>query len=107
MTRHKLLKDIGFFLCAGGGDRRFVFGVSVLLRHRHQLYLGTALFQVNYWPKSLDLSNYKAVLTSKNFLYSIANSLIIATATVGFSLLLGSRPPMRWREAVPRARPFA
>lgn len=29
------------------------------------------------------------MLTSKNFLFSIANSLIIATATVGFSLLLG------------------
>ena len=50
---------------------------------------GTALFQVNYWPETLDLSNYKAVLGSKNFLYSIANSLIIATATVAFSLLLG------------------
>ena len=50
---------------------------------------GTALFQVNYWPKSLDLRNYEAVLSSKNFLYSIANSLIIATATVAFSLLLG------------------
>ncbi|MFT4015053.1 MAG: carbohydrate ABC transporter permease [Paracoccus sp. (in: a-proteobacteria)] len=49
---------------------------------------GTALFQVNYWPKSFDLTNYRAVLGSSSFLRSLVNSLFIATLTVGFSLLL-------------------
>ena len=87
MTRHKLLKDIGFYALV------VVIVVFSVFPFYYAIVTsftsGTALFQVNYWPKSLDLSNYKAVLTSKNFLYSIANSLIIATATVAFSLLLG------------------
>lgn len=49
---------------------------------------GTALFQVSYWPRVFDLSNYRAVLGNDSFLRSIANSLFIASLTVGFSLLL-------------------
>lgn len=49
---------------------------------------GTALFQVSYWPRVFDLSNYRAVLSNDSFLRSIANSLFIASLTVGFSLLL-------------------
>lgn len=49
---------------------------------------GTALFQVNYWPRVFDLANYRAVLGSDSFLRSILNSLFIASLTVGFSLLL-------------------
>lgn len=49
---------------------------------------GTALFQVNYWPRSFDLTNYRAVLGSATFLRSIGNSLFIATLTVSLSLLL-------------------
>lgn len=45
---------------------------------------GTALFQVNYWPKSFDLSNYRAVLGNASFLRAIGNSLFIATLTVAF-----------------------
>ena len=87
MTRHKLLKDIGFYalVVAIVVFSVFPFYYAIVTSFTS----GTALFQGNYWPKSLDLSNYRAVLTSKNFLFSIANSLIIATATVGFSLLLG------------------
>ena len=87
MTRHKLLKDIGFYALV------VVIVVFSVFPFYYAIVTsftsGTALFQVNYWPETLDLSNYKAVLSSKNFLYSIANSLIIATATVAFSLLLG------------------
>lgn len=49
---------------------------------------GTALFQVNYWPKVFDLANYKAVLGSRNFPRSILNSVFIAGCTVGFALFL-------------------
>ncbi|RMC32374.1 carbohydrate ABC transporter permease [Paracoccus alkanivorans] len=49
---------------------------------------GTALFQVNYWPKVFDLANYKAVLGSRNFSRSILNSVFIAGCTVGFALFL-------------------
>ncbi|MDP5307388.1 carbohydrate ABC transporter permease [Paracoccus spongiarum] len=49
---------------------------------------GTALFQVNYWPKVFDWSNYQAVLSSRNFPRSILNSVLIAGCTVGFALFL-------------------
>jgi trehalose/maltose transport system permease protein len=49
---------------------------------------GTQLFQINYWPKSFDLSNYATVLGGRNFVRSILNSVFIATCTVGFALFL-------------------
>lgn len=65
---------------------------------------GTALFQVSYWPKVFDFSNYQAVLNSSNFPRSILNSVFIAGCTVGFSLFLAvtasyalSRVPFRGR----------
>ena len=80
MTQHKLLKQIGFYALV------VVIVVFSVFPFYYAIVTsftsGTALFQINYWPKSLDLSNYRAVLTSRNFLLSILNSLIIATATV-------------------------
>lgn len=65
---------------------------------------GTALFQVSYWPKVFDWSNYEAVLGSRNFPRSILNSVFIAGATVGFALFLAvtasyalARVPFRGR----------
>lgn len=49
---------------------------------------GTALFEVDYLPRSLDWGNYAEVLGKANFLRSIANSVLIAGATVGFAMFL-------------------
>ncbi|MDO5706543.1 MAG: carbohydrate ABC transporter permease [Paracoccus sp. (in: a-proteobacteria)] len=49
---------------------------------------GTAIFQVNYWPKVFSWANYQAVTNNAVFVRSLVNSVFIATVTVGFSLLL-------------------
>ncbi|MGR6432601.1 carbohydrate ABC transporter permease [Rhizobium sp. PAMB 3182] len=49
---------------------------------------GTALFEVNYFPTSFDLANYRSVLSAPNFTRSILNSVFIAGVTVIFSLFL-------------------
>lgn len=87
MTRHKLLKRIGFYALVAVivVFSVFPFYYAVVTSFAS----GTALFRVNYLPSGFDLRNYQAVLGSKNFLYSIGNSLIIATLTVGLSLFLG------------------
>jgi trehalose/maltose transport system permease protein len=50
---------------------------------------GTALFQVDYWPKSISFSNYVAVFTQGSFPRNLANSLFISAVVVFLSLLLG------------------
>ncbi|RQP04382.1 MAG: carbohydrate ABC transporter permease [Paracoccus sp. BP8] len=87
MTRHKLLKRIGFYalVVVIVVFSVFPFYYAVVTSFAS----GTALFRVNYLPSGVDLRNYQAVLGSRNFLYSIGNSLIIATLTVGLSLFLG------------------
>ena len=52
------------------------------------LKTGTALFQVDYLPRSFDLTNYSKVLEDPVFLRSVANSIFIATATTGLALLI-------------------
>lgn len=49
---------------------------------------GTALFEVSYWPRTFDLSNYSAVLGGRNFARSILNSVFIASTTVICALFL-------------------
>jgi len=49
---------------------------------------GTALFKPNFFPESFSLENYKTVLSQRSFLRSFANSIFIASVTVGFALLL-------------------
>jgi trehalose/maltose transport system permease protein len=49
---------------------------------------GTAIFEVNYLPASFDLSNYVSVLSGRNFIRSVANSVFIATVTVVAALFL-------------------
>lgn len=49
---------------------------------------GTALFEVDYLPTSLDFSNYLDVLSNKNFARSIWNSVLISGATVAFAMFL-------------------
>lgn len=49
---------------------------------------GTALFKANLFPESFSLENYRNVLSQRSFLRSFANSIFIASVTVGFALLL-------------------
>ncbi|BCP51806.1 sugar ABC transporter permease [Kaistia sp. 32K] len=49
---------------------------------------GTDLFRIDYWPKSLVLDNYVAVLTQGSFVRNLGNSLLVSTVTVAISLLL-------------------
>ena len=49
---------------------------------------GTALFQIDYWPRSFSLANYEAVLTKGNFPRNLLNSVIVSFAVVFISLLL-------------------
>ncbi|HLP66414.1 MAG TPA: carbohydrate ABC transporter permease [Rhizobium sp.] len=49
---------------------------------------GSALFDVDYWPRSVTFSNYVAVLSRGTFLRNLGNSLLISTLVVMISLLL-------------------
>jgi trehalose/maltose transport system permease protein len=50
---------------------------------------GTALFQVDYWPKTFSLSNYVTVFTVGTFPRNLLNSLFVSAAVVVISLFLG------------------
>lgn len=50
---------------------------------------GTALFEVNYWPTQFNWQNYADVLSQGAFPRNILNSVLVATLTVAFALLLG------------------
>ncbi|WP_417267360.1 carbohydrate ABC transporter permease [Celeribacter baekdonensis] len=49
---------------------------------------GTDLFTPNLLPEAFSLDNYRNVLTQSSFLRSLANSVFIASVTVGFALVL-------------------
>jgi trehalose/maltose transport system permease protein len=49
---------------------------------------GTALFQVDYWPRVFSLDNYAAVFNTGSFPQNLLNSLIISTLVVVLALLL-------------------
>ena len=49
---------------------------------------GTALFRIDYWPKTFSLTNYNSVLTTGSFVRNLGNSLFIASVVVAISLLL-------------------
>ncbi len=49
---------------------------------------GTALFEINYWPKQFDWANYETVLGGRSFPRNILNSVFIASTTVIFALFL-------------------
>ncbi|RCW21062.1 trehalose/maltose transport system permease protein [Ciceribacter lividus] len=49
---------------------------------------GSSLFDVSYWPRSITLSNYVAVLSRGSFLRNLGNSLLLSTLVVMISLLL-------------------
>ena len=50
---------------------------------------GTALFQIDYWPRTFTLKNYTTVFTQGTFLRNLVNSLFISSVVVVVSLFLG------------------
>ena len=68
---------------------------------------GTALFEVTFWPENPSLNNYREVFQTSSFPRNIFNSVLVATVTVGLSLLLGflasfslARIPFRGRKTL-------
>jgi trehalose/maltose transport system permease protein len=49
---------------------------------------GTALFEIDYWPKDFSFANYVAVMTQGNFPRNLVNSLVVSVAVVAISILL-------------------
>lgn len=49
---------------------------------------GTGLFRVDYFPTELNFANYASVMTGRNFVRSVLNSVFIAGTTVIFALFL-------------------
>ncbi len=49
---------------------------------------GTALFEVNYFPYPLNLSNYKQVLIEGSFMLNVLNSLFVSALVVLVSIFL-------------------
>ncbi|ULJ75310.1 MULTISPECIES: carbohydrate ABC transporter permease [Rhizobium] len=52
------------------------------------LKTGTALFEVNYWPRSISFGNYTSVMNQGGFVRSLGNSIMVALIVVAASLLL-------------------
>jgi len=82
----KLLKGVSFYALVAVimVVAIFPFYYAVLT----SLKSGTALFEVDYWPRSFSLDNYVSVLTTGAFLRNLGNSLLISTVVVALSLLL-------------------
>lgn len=49
---------------------------------------GTALFRIDYWPTSLSLDNYTAVLSTGSFPRNLLNSIFISAVTVLLALFI-------------------
>ena len=49
---------------------------------------GTALFRIDYWPSSLSLDNYTAVLSTGSFPRNLLNSIFISAVTVLLALFI-------------------
>jgi len=86
MTAMKLLKGVSFYALVAVimVVAIFPFYYAVLT----SLKSGTALFEVDYWPRSFSLDNCVSVLTTGAFLRNLGNSLLISTVVVALSLLL-------------------
>jgi trehalose/maltose transport system permease protein len=86
MTAQKLLSTVGFYALV------VVIVVFSIFPFYYAIVTsfatGTAIFEVNYWPKAFSLANYESVLGGRSFIQSIVNSVFIATTTVLFALFL-------------------
>lgn len=82
----KALKSVAFYLLV-------VFIVFVAVFPFYYAIItsfktGTALFEVSYWPTAFSLDNYRDVFNQGGFFRNILNSVLVATMTVCFALLL-------------------
>jgi trehalose/maltose transport system permease protein len=50
---------------------------------------GTALFEIDYWPRTFSLNNYIVVFTNGEFPRNLLNSLFVSASVVVISLFLG------------------
>lgn len=80
------IKRTGFYVLVGliVLQALFPFYYAILT----SLEDGQALFEVNYLPLSIDLSNYRSMLTDGVFGRQILNSIFVATVVVLISLFL-------------------
>jgi trehalose/maltose transport system permease protein len=83
----KLIKSVSFYLLVGVIVlvSVFPFYYAILTSFK----TGTALFEIDYWPKSFSLFNYTNVLTTGSFPRNLFNSLFVSSVVVAISLLLG------------------
>jgi trehalose/maltose transport system permease protein len=82
----KLLKSIGFYALVViiVVVSVFPFYYAILTSFKS----GTAIFQVDYWPKHFSLDNYRLVMTQGSFPLNLLNSLFVSTVVVVISLFL-------------------
>jgi trehalose/maltose transport system permease protein len=82
----KRLGRIAFYLLVGGIVFYAVFPFYWAIVS--SLKTGSSLFQVEFWPTDPTLDNYVALFQEQPFARNILNSLIVAVAATGISLLL-------------------
>ena len=82
-----ILRRIGFWFLVAAivAYAVFPFYYAIL----SSMKTGSALFRIDYWPESFDLSNYAAVFREQPFARNILNSILVAVAVVAISLFLG------------------
>lgn len=86
MTVPQWLKQVGFYALVGLIILQAVFPFYYAILT--SLEDGQALFEVNYLPAALDLSNYEALITTGVFGWQVLNSVFVATVVVIISLAL-------------------
>ena len=86
MTATTVLKNTAFYALVGIiiVVAVFPFYYAILTSFKS----GTALFEINYLPRTFSLGNYADVLANDSFLRNLGNSLLVATCVVALSLLL-------------------
>jgi trehalose/maltose transport system permease protein len=82
-----LLRRIGFALLVAGIVLYTVFPFYWAIVS--SLKQGTALFRVEFWPAELHPSNYVNVFREQPFGRNILNSVLVSTAVVAASLVIG------------------
>lgn len=82
----KLLKSIGFYALVViiVVVSVFPFYYAILTSFKS----GTAIFQVDYWPKHFSMFNYRMVMTQGSFPLNLLNSLFVSSVVVIISLFL-------------------
>ncbi|MDP6352092.1 MAG: carbohydrate ABC transporter permease [Alphaproteobacteria bacterium] len=86
--RRRRLARIGLYLGAGAFLAFTLF--PVYWAAVSSLESGAALFTIDYWPRDPAWENYSDVFADQPFGRNIANSVIVATLTVGLSLALAA-----------------